>query len=54
MPGWVPFDADDWLEHLSWLPHDLIGHPLSRLLYLALLPQLAEWVHDGTMPPDRP
>lgn len=40
----------NWLENLTWLPHNLIGHPAMALCQLVGLEGLGNWVHDVTIP----
>jgi len=39
---------------LQWLPHNLVAHPLSELLYQFGFPALAHGVHDATAPDRSP
>ena len=39
---------------LQWLPHNLVAHPLSELLYQLGFPALAHRVHDATAPDRSP
>lgn len=34
----------------GWTFHNLIGHPLSEILYLLGYEDWSEWVHDVTLP----
>ena len=42
----------------NWTVHNLIGHPLSEVFYLVLLPfvgrsraeDISGWIHDVTLP----
>lgn len=37
-------------RRFRWSLHNLVGHPLSEILFLAGLPRLADEVHDRTVP----
>jgi hypothetical protein len=37
-------------ENFWWATHNLIGHPLSEILYWCWLGRLGDWVHDVTVP----
>ena len=46
------------LGRFKWSGHNLIGHPISELLFLAGFKETSNWIHDITMPdfnhdPDR-
>jgi hypothetical protein len=36
-----------------WTLHNLLGHPLSEILFQLGLKRLAEKVHDGTTPEEQ-
>jgi hypothetical protein len=42
------------MERFKWTLHNLIGHPVSEIVYLLIGRRygLARWVHDVTMPPE--
>jgi hypothetical protein len=37
-------------EKYRWTPHNLVGHPLSEILYLMGSQRWSRWVHDVTLP----
>ncbi len=37
-------------ERYRWTPHNLLGHPLSEVLYLLGFKSLSNRVHDATVP----
>lgn len=42
-----------WLpERIRWVPHNLVSHPLSELVYLFTgnSDGLSGWIHDITVP----
>jgi len=36
--------------HWRWTLHNVVGHPLSELLYKLGLRSLGQWAHDATLP----
>lgn len=38
----------------SWPMHNLVGHPVSEILWLLGLRRLSGVVHDGTLPAHEP
>jgi hypothetical protein len=39
-------------DRFQWLVHNIVGHPLSELLYQIGLGLWADYVHDFTIPAD--
>jgi hypothetical protein len=37
-------------ERLRWVPHNVIAHPLSELLWQLGARRASDWVHDSTVP----
>lgn len=37
-------------KRLRWVPHNVISHPLSELLFQFGFSRAADWVHDSTVP----
>lgn len=50
--------GNKWLARLPtrwrWTLHNVVGHPLSELLYQFGRDDLSDWAHDITMPWHRP
>ena len=42
------------LGKFKWTIHNLVGHPLSELLFLCGQEKLSNWIHDVTIPEHRP
>lgn len=37
-------------ERFQWTAHNLLGHPVSEVLFQFGLTGLSDWVHDWTIP----
>ena len=37
-------------ERFQWLPHNLIAHPVSEILYQFGFEEAGNWIHDWTIP----
>jgi hypothetical protein len=37
-------------EHFRWTYHNIIGHPLSEIVYLLGFKKLAHKIHNNTIP----
>ena len=37
-------------EWMGWTVHNLIGHPLSEVIFLCGFERLSNWVHDASAP----
>ena len=42
------------LGPFKYTVHNLIAHPLSEIVFLIGFKRLSNWIHDITLPQDRP
>jgi hypothetical protein len=42
------------LGPFKWTLHNILGHPLSEIVYLVGFEQASNWIHDITMPEHEP